>query len=228
MSNVLITGASRGLGLEFARQYAREGWDVIGCCRQPKAARPLADLGADVVKLDVTDARDVTALSKRLAATTIDLFVCNAGLAGARNPVLTGITQADFDTVMRTNVLGPMWLSAALADRIAAGGAGGGGKIAYLSSRMGSIGAMANAGSALYRASKAALNAIVKAVALELAPRGVVAIALHPGWVRTDMGGAGADLEAEASVTGMRTVIERAAARDSGRFFDYTGKEVPW
>jgi NAD(P)-dependent dehydrogenase (short-subunit alcohol dehydrogenase family) len=228
MSNVLITGAGRGLGLEFARQYARDGWDIIGCCRHPKAARPLADLGAEVVKLDVADARDVTALSKRLAATTIDLFICNAGIAGARNPVLTGTTQADFDAVMRTNVLGPMWLSAALADRIAAGGQGRGGKIAYVSSRMGSIGAMANAGSALYRASKAALNAIVKAVALELAPRGVVAIAMHPGWVRTDMGGAGADIDPETSVAGMRGVIERAGSRDNGRFFDYTGKEVPW
>jgi NAD(P)-dependent dehydrogenase (short-subunit alcohol dehydrogenase family) len=228
MRNVLITGANRGLGLEFARQYARDGWEVIACCRHPKAARALADLGAEVFKLDVADAGDVTALSKRLAGTTIDLFICNAGVAGARNPVLTGTTQADFDAVMRTNVLGPMWLSAALADRIAAGAGGRGGKIAYLSSRMGSIAAMANAGSALYRASKAALNAIAKAVALELAPRGVVAIALHPGWVRTDMGGAGADLEAEASVAGMRTVIARVEARDSGRFFDYTGKDVPW
>jgi NAD(P)-dependent dehydrogenase (short-subunit alcohol dehydrogenase family) len=228
MSNVLITGAGRGLGLEVAHEYARVGWYVIGCCRHAKAARPLADLGAEVVKLDVADARDVTALSKRLAATTIDLFICNAGIAGARNPVLAGTTQADFDAVMRTNVLGPMWLSAALADRIAAGGQGRGGKIAYVSSRMGSIGAMANAGSALYRASKAALNAIVKAAALELAPRGVVAIALHPGWVRTDMGGAGADIDPETSVAGMRGVIERAGSRDSGRFFDYTGKEVPW
>ncbi len=228
MRNVLITGASRGLGLEFARQYAKEGWQVVGCCRHPKAARALADSGAELVKLDVTDARDVTALSKRLAATTIDLLICNAGVTGARNPVLTGATQADFDAVMHTNVLGPMWLAAALADRIAAGGDGRGGKIAFLSSRMGSIAAMANAGSALYRASKAALNAIAKAVALELAPRGVVAIALHPGWVRTDMGGAGADIEIEASVAGMRSVIARAGARDSGCFFDYTGKEVPW
>jgi len=228
MPNVLITGASRGLGLEFARQYAADGWEVIGCCRHPKAARALADSGAEVVKLDVTDARDVTALSKRLAATAIDLFICNAGVAGARNPVLLGTTQADFDAVMRTNVLGPMWLAAALADRIAAGGDGRGGKIAFLSSRMGSIAAMSNAGSALYRASKAALNAIAKAVALELAPRGVVVIALHPGWVRTDMGGAGADIEAQASVAGMRAVIARAGARDSGRFFDYTGKEVLW
>lgn len=228
MRNVLITGASRGLGLEFTRQYAADGWNVIACCRHPKAARALSDLDAEVVKLEVTDARDVTALSKRLAATALDLFVCNAGVAGARDPALTGTSQADFDVVMRTNVLGPMWLSAALADHVVAGGEGSGGKIAYLSSRMGSIAAMANSGSALYRASKAALNAVVKAVALELAPRGVVAIALHPGWVRTDMGGVGADIEAEASVTGMRAVIERASARDSGRFFDYTGKEVPW
>lgn len=228
MPNVLITGASRGLGLEFTRQYARDGWEVIACCRHPKAARALLDIDADPVKLDVTEARDVTALSKRLAATPIDLFICNAGVTGERNPVLAGTTQSDFDAVMRTNVLGPIWLSAALADRIAAGGGGRGGKIAYLSSRMGSIAAMANSGSALYRASKAALNAIVKAVALELAPRGVVAIALRPGWVRTDMGGAGADLHAEASVAGMRAVVERAGKRDSGRFFDYTGKDVPW
>jgi len=156
------------------------------------------------------------------------VFVCNAGVTGARNPVLAGTTQADFDAVLHTNVLGPMWLSAALADRIAAGGGGHGGKIAYLSSRMGSIGAMTNAGSALYRASKAALNAVAKAVALELAPRGVVTIALHPGWVRTDMGGAGADIEPEASVAGMRAVIERSGQRENGRFFDYSGKEVPW
>jgi NAD(P)-dependent dehydrogenase (short-subunit alcohol dehydrogenase family) len=228
MPTVLITGASRGLGLEFARQYGAAGWEVIGCCRHPKAARALSENAVEVIKLDVTDARDVTALSKRLAATTVDLLVCNAGVTGERNPVLTGTTQADFDAVMRTNVLGPMWLAAALADRIAGSGEARGGKIAFLSSRMGSIAAMANAGSALYRASKAALNAIAKAVALELAPRGVVTIALHPGWVRTDMGGAGADIEAEASVAGMRAVIARAGASDSGRFFDYTGKELPW
>jgi len=228
MPTVLITGANRGLGLEFARQYAAERWEVIGCCRQPKAARALSDSGAEVVKLDVTDARDVTALSKRLAASPIDLFICNAGVSGARNPVLSATTQADFDAVMRTNVLGPMWLCAALADHVAAGGKGRGGKIALLSSRMGSIAAMNNGGSALYRASKAALNAVAKAVALELAPRGVVVIALTPGWVRTDMGGAGADIDAQASVAGMRAVIARAGARDSGRFFDYTGQEVPW
>jgi NAD(P)-dependent dehydrogenase (short-subunit alcohol dehydrogenase family) len=223
MPLALITGANRGLGLEFTRQYLRDGWRVIGCCRNPDAASELATAGAEVMKLDVTQAADVTAVSKRLVGTSIDLVVCNAGVAGARAAVLSAVTQADFDQVMRTNVLGPMWISAALADRLRPGG-----KIAYLSSRMGSIGAMSNAGSALYRASKAALNAVVKAVALELASRGVTAIALHPGWVKTDMGGAGADIDAETSVTGMRAVIEGAGPRVSGHFLDYTGKEIPW
>jgi NAD(P)-dependent dehydrogenase (short-subunit alcohol dehydrogenase family) len=223
MPLALITGANRGLGLEFTRQYLRDGWRVIGGCRNPDAAGELATAGAEVMKLDVTQAADVTAASKRFAGTSIDLVVCNAGIAGARAAVLSPITQADFDQVMRTNVLGPMWISAALAEHVRPGG-----KIAYLSSRMGSIGAMSNAGSALYRASKAALNAVVKAVALELASRGVTAIALHPGWVKTDMGGAGANIDAETSVTGMRAVIEGAGPRVSGHFLDYTGKEIPW
>ena len=223
MPRALITGANRGLGLEFTRQYLRDGWRVIGCCRNPDAAGELATAGAEVMKLDVVRAGDVTAASKRLAATSIDLVVCNAGVAGARAAALSPVTQADFDQVMRTNVLGPMWISAALAEHVRPGG-----KIAYLSSRMGSIGTMSNAGSALYRASKAAPNAVVKAVALELASRGVTAIALHPGWVKTDMGGAGADIDAETSVAGMRAVIEGAGPRVSGHFLDYTGKEIPW
>ena len=228
MPLALITGASRGLGLEFCRQYARDGWQVIGCCRHPEAAQELAELGAETVQLDVTAARDVTALSKRLAGVAVDLFVCNAGVAGARTPVLSATTQRDFDVVMRTNVLGPLWLTAALADRVVAGRDGHGGKIAYLSSRMGSIAGMSHPGSAVYRASKAALNAIVRAVSLELGPRGVTAIALHPGWVRTDMGGSNADIDAATSVAGMRAVIERAGSRDNGRFFDHTGAELRW
>jgi NAD(P)-dependent dehydrogenase (short-subunit alcohol dehydrogenase family) len=223
MPLALITGANRGLGLEFTRQYLQDGWRVIGCCRDPDAAHELAGAGAEVMKLDVTEAADVSAASKRLVGTSIDLLVCNAGVSGARAPVLSPVTQADFDQVMHTNVLGPMWISAALADHLRPGG-----KIAYVSSRMGSIGAMNNAGSALYRASKAALNAVVKAISLELASRSVTAIALHPGWVKTDMGGAGADIDAETSVAGMRAVIERAESRVSGHFFDYTGKEIPW
>ena len=223
MPLALITGANRGLGLEFTRQCVRDGWKVIGCCRDPDAATELAATGAEVMKLDVTEAADIAAVSKRLAGTSIDLLVCNAGVSGSRKPVLDPVTQAEFDEVMHTNVLGPMLISAALAERVRPGG-----KIAYVSSRMGSIGAMSNSGSAIYRASKAALNAVVKAVSLELASRGVTAIALHPGWVRTDMGGTGADIDAATSVSGMRAVIERAGPGVSGHFLDYTGKELPW
>jgi len=223
MPVALITGANRGLGLEFARQYAGAGWRVIGCCRNPEAAHELAHAGAEVMKMDVTQVADVTAASKRLAGTSIDVLVCNAGVSGTRAPALKAVTQTDFDQVMRTNVLGPMWISSSFADCMVPGG-----KIAYVSSRMGSIGAMANAGSALYRASKAALNAVVKAVSLELASRGMTAVALHPGWVRTDMGGAGADIDVETSIAGMRAVIDGAGPSASGHFFDYTGKEIPW
>jgi NAD(P)-dependent dehydrogenase (short-subunit alcohol dehydrogenase family) len=223
MPVALITGANRGLGLEFARQYAGEGWRVIGCCRNPEAARELSSAGAEVMKMDVTQVADITAASKRLAGTSIDVLVCNAGVSGARASALKAVTQSDFDQVMRTNVLGPMWISSSFADCMVPGG-----RMAYVSSRMGSIGAMANAGSALYRASKAALNAVVKAVSLELASRGVTAIALHPGWVRTDMGGAGADIDVQTSIAGMRAVIDGAGPPVSGHFFDYTGKEIPW
>jgi NAD(P)-dependent dehydrogenase (short-subunit alcohol dehydrogenase family) len=219
----LITGANRGLGLEFARQYVREGWKVIGCCRDPAKAGELNDTGAEVVKMDVTQAADISAMAKRLAATDIDVLICNAGVSGPRASVLTPVAQADFDQVMRTNVLGPMWAGAALAGRVRKGG-----KIAYVSSRMGSIGDMSNPGSALYRASKAALNAVVKAASLELKPRGVTAIALHPGWVKTDMGGAGADIDVKTSIAGMRAIIAKAGPGVSGHFFDYTGKELPW
>jgi len=223
MPLALITGANRGLGLEFSRQYIRDGWRVIGCCRNPGSATELADTGADVMKLDVTLASDIAAAARRLAATSIDLLVCNAGVAGARASVLSPVTQSDFDEVMRTNVLGPMWTAAALAGRVPRGG-----KIAYVSSLMGSIGAMSNSGSALYRACKAALNAVVKAVSLELASQGVTCISLHPGWVKTDMGGSGADIDVKTSIAGMRAVIEQSGQRSSGHFFDYTGKELPW
>nr|MBA3776907.1 SDR family NAD(P)-dependent oxidoreductase [Betaproteobacteria bacterium] len=125
--------------------------------------------------------------------------------------------------VMRINVFGPMRLIAAIASRMANPGA-----IAVISSRMGSIGGMGDGGYALYRASKAAVNAVTRAASLEFAADGLTVLALHPGWVKTDMGGADADIDVATSVSGMRRLIDQASARESGRFFDYTGTELSW
>ena len=165
MALALITGANRGLGLEFTRQYLQDGWRVIGCCRDPDGAHELASAGAEVMKLDVTQAADVSAASKRLAGTSIDLLVCNAGVSGARAPVLSPVTQADFDQVMHTNVLGPMRIGAALADHVRPGG-----KIAYLSRRMGSIGAMKNA--VRISVIHSAINAAVPAMPVAISSHG--------------------------------------------------------
>jgi len=223
MKRVLITGANRGLGLEFARQYRAAGAEVIGTCRRADAGNALRETGAEVIALDVADGEAMDQLAATFAKRPLDIVICNAGVAGARANVAQPVTASDFDLVMRTNVFGPMRLVAAIAPRMANPSA-----IAVISSRMGSIGGMGNGGYALYRASKAAVNAVTKASALEFAPRGVAVLALHPGWVRTDMGGADADIDALTSVRGMRKVVDQASARESGRFFDYTGAELPW
>jgi NAD(P)-dependent dehydrogenase (short-subunit alcohol dehydrogenase family) len=223
MPRALVTGAGRGLGLEFARQYRATGWDVLATCRGDDAAKTLASLGCEVARLDVTDAAAVDALMAGVAPGSLDLAVLNAGTAGRRTPVLQSTAPEDFDAVMRANVFGPMRFLPALADRVAPGG-----RIAVISSRMGSIGEMSNGSSALYRASKAAVNAVARAASIELAPRGIVVVLLHPGWAKTDMGGAQATVDVAASVAGMRARIERAAPADSGRFVDYTGAAIGW
>ena len=223
MSRILITGAGRGIGREFARQYRKTGAEVVATCRSAEAAAELEELGCTTAIVDMTDAAAIDAVATTIAAQSLDVAILNAGTAGHRVPVLELTEPDDFDAVMRTNVFGPMRLIPALADRVAKGG-----RIAMLSSRMGSVGLTANGRSVLYRASKAALNAVARAAAVELAPRGVIVVVLSPGWVRTDMGGADADLDVVTSVAGMRTAIERTTLADSGRFVDHAEAPIIW
>ncbi len=224
MSTCLIVGASRGIGREFARQYAAEGERVIATYRKQSDGAALDAFCTRTVALDLLQSGYAAALDQALGKEPLDLAIIVAGVAGPRSEHISAPERADFDTVMRTNVLAAMQLIPMLTDRLAASH----GKLAVISSKMGSIGNTTSAYSWLYRASKAALNSVLKSASIELGGRGVVCMALHPGWVRTDMGGKGADLSAEQSVTSMRRVIAAANRSHNGRFLNYNGEQLEW
>ncbi len=224
MTTVLIVGAGRGIGLEFARQYAAAGWRVLATHRSTDGGERLRALGATALPLDVLDTVAIAAFGNQVAGEAIDLAIINAGVYGPRTNGLDAPATADFDLVMHTNVLAAMHLIPALAPPVAAAS----GTIAALSSRMGSVSLMGSAAGWLYRASKAALNGVMKAASIELGTRGIVCLAVHPGWVRTDMGGAAADVDVADSVAGMRRVLAAADRSANGGFFDFTGARIDW
>ena len=226
MSTVLITGANRGIGLEFARQYAEAGYRVHAACRAPGSADTLASLGERVTlhALDVTDHAGIEALAAGLENEAIDIVINNAGIYGEAQE-FGKIDYAAWQEVMRVNTLAPLKMAECFLPHLEAGKMK---MIASITSRMGSIADNNTGGVYIYRSSKAALNAAARSLALDLAPRGITVIVFHPGWVKTDMGGPSALIDAETSVGGMRAVIEGAGPKDSGRFFAYDGAEVPW
>jgi NAD(P)-dependent dehydrogenase (short-subunit alcohol dehydrogenase family) len=226
MPTVLITGAGRGLGFEFARQYAADGWKVIGTVRKPDARVALASLGTDVDVhvADVGDRGSIGRLAADLRGVAIDVLINNAGIYGPSGLAIGKLDYAAWEQVLRVNVLGPAAVSEALRDNVAASARR---TIVMMSSRLGSIREM-RAGDYLYGSSKAALNAVTKAFASALEGRGVIVVALSPGWVRTDMGGTDAPLAPETSIAGMRKVIAGLSRRDSGRFIGYDGSDIPW
>lgn len=221
MPTVLITGASRGIGREFARQYEAGGWRVIATCRDPSKY----DLEGEVYRLDVTDPASVAALHEELNGESIDVLINNAGVFGPRGVTLGNIDYDAWDEVLRTNVLGPIRVAEAFAANVAGSELK---KMVFLSSRMGSIGDNTGGGEYIYRSSKTALNMAVRSLSIDLSENRVICLLFHPGWVRTDMGGRSAAIEAPASVAGMRAVIERATTADNGRFFNYDGTALPW
>lgn len=238
MPTVLITGANRGLGLEFALQYAAEGWRVHACCRNPSAASDLVELAGGargqvvVHRLDPTDFSAVDALADELSGEPIDLLLNNAGsytaggFAAARSEQAFG--NSDFDDwgkVFRINVFAPMKLAEAFVDHLASAEQG---KLITISSIMGSIGSNSGGGSYAYRSSKAAVNCVMRSLSLDLAEKGILVALLHPGWVSTDMGGPDADITPQVSVAGMRRVIDSLELEHSGCFKSYQGKNLPW
>lgn len=227
MPTALITGTNRGIGLEFVRQYAADGWTVIAGVRDPDKADALDDVAGDVsvASLDVADPASVGILAARLEGVAIDLLINNAGVMGPRPVTLGTLDYGAWQEVMAVNALAPMRVTEAFLPHLRAGS---GRKIATVSSRMGSIGDNSSGGSYIYRSSKAAVNAAMKSLSLDLAGEDIAVLILHPGWVRTDMGGPDASVAIPDSVTGMRRVIDGLTPATTGRFVNYDGSAIPW
>jgi NAD(P)-dependent dehydrogenase (short-subunit alcohol dehydrogenase family) len=225
MKTVLIVGASRGIGQEFVRQYRKSGWRVLATARDGAALDALNELGAQTFALDVTAPEEIAALGWKLDGERLDAAILVSGVYGPRTDGIETITADDFDHVMHTNVRGPMQLIPIVLPLVEETG----GVLAVISSKMGSIADASGTTGWLYRTSKAALNDALKLASLQA--RRATCVSLHPGWVRTDVGGAQAAIDPARSVAGMREVLaQAAAAREAfnGRFYQYDGTQLDW
>ncbi len=228
MPTVLITSANRGIGREFARQFSAEGWRVLVACRHPETvADELRALGPMVrpIAMDVTDPASVEAVAREDDA-PVDLLLNTAGVIGQREDGPGEMNYAEWARVFDVNTLGPVRVLDAFIERLAA--AGGGAKAITLTSGMGSIGDVGSGSSLMYRTSKAAVNMAMRARALTLKPRGILVAVINPGWVQTDMGGDGAPITPEQSVTGMRAQIDALLPEQAGSFLNWRGGTYPW
>lgn len=239
MPTVLVTGASRGLGLEFVRQYATEGWRVLAGVRDPARATALAacaesSANIEILPLDLMDHAAIDRLAAQRRGQPIDVLVNSAGTMGSGSFAAEGLAfgrfgssnYADWAEVFRLNVMAPMKMAEAFLDHVAASDQK---KIVTLTSILGSIEKNRIGGLYAYRASKAAVNALMRSMSIDLArSHGIAATAIHPGWVRTDMGGPRADIDAPTSIAGMRRVIADLTVETAGRYWMYDGSELPW
>jgi len=227
---ILITGSNRGIGLELVHQYAAQGWQVLACCRRPDQATALnrlADKFPDISlhTLDVTQQGQVQQLAAHLHDRPIDILFNNAGIYGPSDAVFGNTDEARWLECLHINVIAPMKMMEAFLPQVTASKHK---LIAAMSSKMGSMADNGSGGSYIYRSSKAALNAVMKSAAIDLAPKGVKVAILHPGWVQTDMGGPNAETTVAQSVGRMREILGTVTPENSGTFFDIDGSVIPW
>ena len=222
MATALVIGASRGIGLELVKQYRADGWRVIATARKQEDYDALAALGAEPHKLDVNNVEAVAGIGWKLDGEELDVAILNAGVYGPRHDGFP--METDFNLVMHTNVLAAMRLLPIIAPMVSAAK----GKLAVLSSRMGSLSERNSPSGSLYRASKAALNSVLIDTALVHGKQGATCVAFHPGWVRTDMGGDSADLSVEESAAGIRNTLATLPASDRATYRNYDGTTIGW
>jgi NAD(P)-dependent dehydrogenase (short-subunit alcohol dehydrogenase family) len=230
MRTVLITGASRGIGLEHARRYAERGARVFATARKPDEADDLTALAKlngqiEVLRYDAADDNAPAALKDRIGAEPLDIMFANAGAMGTRRQSFGDVDAEAVLNLIQVNALAPLKLAEALADNVAKSDRK---VMAFQTSLMGSIDDNGSGGAYAYRLSKVALNMVGKGVANDLRGRGVIAVLLHPGWVRTRMGGQGGKISVEECVEGQQRILDALTPAQSGRFFNYDGRELPW
>ena len=223
-STALVTGANRGIGLELARQLSGRGDSVIATARDPESARELSALPVRVERLDVSEQKSVSDLALRLRGSALDLLIHNAGI-GSAGPGLEGLEKEDLERYFAVNSIGPVILTHELLPNLRAGR---GKKIVGISSGLGSLEGNTSGGWYGYRAAKAALNMFIRTMAAELRPEGFICVLMDPGWVRTDMGGAGAPTTPQESAGRMLKTMDRLSPSDTGRFLTSRGRDEPW
>ena len=227
MPTVLITGTSRGIGLEFVKQYAAEGWKVIAVARNPGSDDRLGEVSGEVSihLLDVTDAAAVASFSETIKDQPIDVLINNAGINGNRMKKFGNTDYEAWEDMLRVNTLAPLRMTEALISNILQSNMR---TVACISSVIGSIGRTSTGGRYDYRSSKAALNAVIASMALDLAEQDVKVLALHPGWVQTERNGPEAPIPLDVSIAGMRKLIDDATAETSGKYLNFRGEEYDW
>ena len=226
-----ITGCNRGLGLEFVQQLLVRGQRVIATCRDIATATDLTALALkhsgqlSLIEMDVAAEASMREAVDLLNDEPIDVFINNAGVYGPRDATVGHVKAPAMAEVLYTNAVAPMLLTQLLIANVRKGS---GKKLVYISSKMGSIEDNGRGGSYLYRSSKTALNSIVKSLSIDLASEGIAITTLHPGWVRTDMGGPNGNIDAPESVSGLLNVIDSLSVAHTGQFYNYDGSSIAW
>jgi NAD(P)-dependent dehydrogenase (short-subunit alcohol dehydrogenase family) len=220
----VVTGGNRGIGLELARQLSARGDTVIATARDPESASDLSTLGVRVEALDVENPKSIAAFAKRLKAAPVDVLVHNAAM-GVAGPAVERVRAEELESHFRVNALGPLLLTQALLSNLRAGERK---LVVAVSSGLGSIGENSTGGWVAYRISKTALHQVMRTLSAELSSEGLSFVLISPGWVRTRMGGQDAPLSPEESVRSVLKVIDRLASKDTGKFFNERGREIPW
>jgi len=230
MNTILITGSNRGIGLELVRQYADDNWHVLACCRSPKDASALQELAGSkdnisVHALDVSNSQQITALASELKDTTIDILFNNAGIYGPYDANFGNTDGQQWLECFSINTISPMKVTEAFVNHVANSQLK---TVASMSSKMASMADNGSGGSYLYRSSKAALNSVMTSAAINLKPRGIKVAIMHPGWVKTDMGGPNAEISTHACVAQLKKILNELTLETSGSFFEIDGSIIPW